>query len=183
MKISTFARSMAVALVALCCLTGTALSQVNSTGSGMSPDRQMGIGLTAGNSLGGHFAYALNPGFHIGTGFGIALTSISHNGGSSNSGNTIFFAPYAKFILAGMKDMKPYFFGSFNITSGKSVETNSVSSTNTGLSLGAGAEYFASRNLGIYGHLTVIGLGFGDISTTNIGLLSPQVGIEWFFNP
>ena len=182
MKISTFVRSMAVALVALCCLTNSALSQSNS--SGMSPDRQMGIGLTAGNSLGGHFAYALNPGFHIGTGFGIALSSRSHTGGSSSSGNTIFFAPYAKFILSGMKDMKPYFFGSFSITSGKStLETNSVSATNTGLNLGAGAEYFASRNLGIYGHLTVIRLGFGDISTTDIGLLAPQVGIEWFFNP
>ncbi len=183
MKISTFARSMAVALVALCCLTGTALSQVNSTGSGMSPDRQMGLGLTAGNSLGFHFAYALNPGFHIGTGFGIALSSRSH-GSSSTSGNTIWFAPYAKFIFAGMKDMKPFLLGAFSIESGKSTaETNSVSATNTGLVIGGGAEYFVSRNLGIYGQLTVISLGFGDISTTDIGLMRPQVGIEWFFNP
>ncbi|MBK9248158.1 MAG: outer membrane beta-barrel protein [Ignavibacteria bacterium] len=172
MKISTFVRCMSVAFIAaLCVQTASAQSPANS--SGMSPDRQMGVGLTAGNSLGGHFAYALNPGFHLGAGFGIALTSVSHNGGGSNSGNMLFFAPYAKFLFSGMKDMKPYIFGSFNITSGKSAnEVNSSSSTETGLNIGGGAEYFPSRNVGIYGHLTIIGLGFGDISTTNIGLLS-----------
>lgn len=144
------------------------------------PDGQVGIGLTAGNALGGHVAYALNPGFHIGAGVGLALTSRS-SGGNSTSGNLLLFAPYAKLILAGMKDMKPYFFGAFVLTSGKGAgETEST--TNTGLNFGAGAEYFASRNVGIYGHLSVIRLGFGDVSTTDIGLLEPQVGIEWFFN-
>ncbi len=160
-----------MALVAALCF-GNANAQT--------PDGQWGIGLTAGNSLGGHVAYAINPGFHIGAGVGLALTSVSADG-NSRSGNLLLFAPYAKLILAGMKDMKPYFFGSFVLSSGKAAGAGE-STTNTGLNLGAGAEYFASRNVGIYGHLSVISLGFGDVSTTDIGLLTPQVGIEWFFN-
>ncbi len=183
MNISTFARRIAIAVTAICCLSGIeAFAQANSSGSGMSPDHQMGVGITAGNSIGGHFAYAINPGFHAGAGFGIALRSESV-GNNSYSGNTIWFAPYAKFIFSGMRDMKPYLFGSFGITSGKDIGVNTESSTRTGLSIGGGAEYFASRNIGIFGHVTVIGLGFGTNSTTNIGLISPQVGIEWFFNP
>jgi len=162
MKISTFVQCLTVALVAAFCV---------NTASAQSPDRQMGLGITAGSgNIGGHFAYALNPGFHIGSALGLVLES--SNGKSFNS---VSIAPYGKFILSGMKDMKPYFYGAFQIASGGG-------STRTGLQLGAGAEYFASRNVGVFGHIAVINVGF-DPSITQIGLGNAYVGIEWFFNP
>ncbi|MBK7986869.1 MAG: hypothetical protein IPK11_08125 [Ignavibacteria bacterium] len=43
-----------------------------------------------------------------------------------------------------------------------------------------GAEYFASKNLGIYGSLSVLELGF-DPSRTTFGIgASANIGIEWF---
>lgn len=160
MKMSTIVKCFCVALFATFCV-GTAFAQ--------SPDRQMGIGVTVG-SVGGaaHMCYALSPAFHLGAQFGIDLAS---SGGTSS--NSIYFAPYGKFILAGTKDFKPYFFGAFAIQSGNG--------TTTGLSLGAGGEYFATRNVGCYGQITVINVGF-DPSYSHIGIVHPQVGIEWFFN-
>jgi hypothetical protein len=157
MKMSTIVKCFFVALVATVCC-GTAFAQT--------PDRQVGIGIS---TSGAHVAYAISPGFHVGTQFGIDM--YSSNGVSSNG---ITFAPFAKFILAGMKDMKPYFWGAFGVQSGGG-------KTTTGLSLGAGAEYFASRNIGVFGHVSVINVGF-DPSYTHIGIVFPQVGIEWFFN-
>ncbi|MBS1537246.1 MAG: hypothetical protein JST20_05805 [Bacteroidetes bacterium] len=167
MKMSTMMKYFCVALIATMWY-GTALAQ--------SPDRQMGLGVTVGSGSGAaHLVYAINPGFHIGTQLGINLASSKNTSGESYSSNQIYFAPYAKLILAGMKDMKPYFFGAFGINSGGG-------NTTTGLSVGAGGEYFASRNVGLYGQFSIINVGF-DPSYTNIGIVFPQVGIEWFFNP
>jgi len=176
MKISTLVQSAGVLFMAVLCISTASAQSSPANSSGMSPDRQMGIGITSGTNtagvgaIGGHFAYAINPGFHVGSQLGILLES--SDGKSSNS---ISFAPYGKFILAGMKDMKPYFYGAFQIASGGG-------STRTGLQLGAGAEYFASRNVGIFGHIAVVSVGF-DPSVTQIGLGTASVGIEWFFNP
>lgn len=169
---------MSVALVAaLCVHTVSAQSTTNS--SGMSPDRQMGVGISTGSSVSpigtesvgaAHFVYALNPGFHVGAQVGLNLFSQENT-----SKNFFTFAPYAKLILAGMKDMKPYFYGGFGIRTG-------FDKTQLALQFGAGAEYFASRNVGIFGHISVINIGI-EPSVTSIGIVAPQVGIEWFFNP
>ena len=116
-----------------------------------------------------HLAYAISPAFHIGAQLGLDLHS---SDGKSNNG--VYFAPYGKFIMSGMKDMKPYFWGAFVVSSS--------TTTSTGLALGAGAEYFASRNVGVFGQFSVINIGFSP-SDTHIGIVFPQVGIEWFFNP
>lgn len=148
-----------------------------------SPDQQLGFGVTMGSSTttqgvssGGTIAYALSPGMHIGTGFGLVISNRSVNG-SSVSSNTLLFAPYFKALLKGSKDFVPFIMGQFSILNGSS---GSVSSTSTGLGILGGAEYFASKNLGIYGSLSVLELGF-DPSVTAFGIgASANIGIEWF---
>lgn len=149
-----------------------------STMKAQSPDQQMGFGVTmsasnVGGAVGGAtFAYAINPGLHIGTGFGLTVSS------SNNvSSNTVIFAPYVKGLFKGSKDFVPFIMGQFGITSGSS---GGNSTTRTGLSVLGGAEYFASKNLGIYGSLSVLELGF-DPSITTFGIgASANIGIEWF---
>lgn len=142
-----------------------------------SPDQQMGFGVTMGTGGGGAvggatLAYAINPGLHIGTGFGLTISSA--NGVSSNN---LIFAPYVKGLFKGSKDFVPFIMGQFGISSGSA---GSVSKTTTGLSVLGGAEYFASKNLGIYGSLSVLELGF-DPSVTTFGIgASANIGIEWF---
>ncbi|MBI3232475.1 MAG: hypothetical protein HYZ42_00280 [Bacteroidetes bacterium] len=167
---STIIKCFFVALFATT-MFGTAFAQtpLAVSTSSISPDRQFGIGVTVGVGNAAHVCYAISPAFHLGAQLGIDLHSTE-----GTSTNSIYFAPYGKFIMSGMKDLKPYFFGSFQIQSGNG--------TSTALSLGAGGEYFASRNVGIYGQISILRIGF-DPSVTDIGIVFPQVGVEWFFNP
>ena len=147
-----------------------------STMKAQSPDQQMGFGVSLGTGASGAtFAYAINPGLHIGTGFGLTVSS-----SNSVSSNTLIFAPYVKTLLKGSKDFVPFIMGQFVIAS-RPEETNpKVSNTSTGLGILGGAEYFASKNLGIYGSLSVLELGF-DPSRTAFGIgISANIGIEWF---
>lgn len=144
-----------------------------STMKAQSPDQQFGIGVSLGTGASGAtFAYAINPGLHIGTGFGLTVSSA--DGVSSNN---VIFAPYIKGLFKGSKDFVPFIMGQFGISSGSS---GNVSRTTTGLSVLGGAQYFVSKNLGIYGSLSVLELGF-DPSITTFGIgASANMGIEWF---
>jgi len=136
-----------------------------STMSAQSPSEQLGFGFTAGQAIGGHLAYALSPALHIGSSIGLQI-----QGGA----NTVLLGPYAKFLLKGTKELKPYFIGQFMLMSGGGA-------TSTGLNIGGGGEYFITPNFGLFGQLNVVSVQF-DPSVTRLGLLEPVVGIEWFFD-
>jgi len=141
-----------------------------SVASAQSPSEQFGFGVSAGDGLvGGHAVYAVTPAVHIGTQLGLVLT---------DGNNQFVFAPYGKFLFKGPKELKPYVWAQFGIATGKMV--NGISSTQTGLAFGGGAEYFATPNVGIFGQIAVLDIGFGTGGTTVFGLISPRVGIEWF---
>lgn len=141
-----------------------------------SPSEQLGVGITGGNMIGGHVAYALTPAVHIGTQFGFIIDSRN-----DNSSNQLAFAPYGKFILAGTPQFKPFGMVGLGVRSVPAT-FGSDNVTTTSLFFNAGAEYFINRNFGVYGMFTFIDIGFGDNSYTTIGLGSPYVGVEWFFD-
>lgn len=138
-----------------------------------SPDQQIGVGVTVGSGgSGATFAYALNPGLHIGTGFGFGNSSQS-----GQSSTSIIFAPYVKGLFKGTKDFVPFVQGQFSVVSSS---VGGTSSTRTGLALMGGAEYFASKNIGVYGTLSVLELGF-DPAVTTFGIgANVSLGVEWF---
>ena len=136
-----------------------------------SPDAQFGVGIVMTEGIfGGQLQYAVTPAFHIGTQFGFQAISQG-----SNSTNDILFAPYGKFLFMGTPTFKPFIQGQFVIL-------NSGGSSSSGLNLAGGAEYFANRNLGIFGGITVLSLGLNPAPTrTVIGLGGAFLGVEWFF--
>lgn len=142
-----------------------------------SPSEQLGLGVTAGgNLIGGHLAYAITPAIHLGAQFGFMIHSAD-----GESSNQLRLAPYGKFILAGTPQFKPFAMVGFNISSAPAALGND-NVTSQGLFANAGAEYFINRNFGVFGMFTVIDIGFGDNSYTEIGLGRPYVGAEWFFD-
>jgi hypothetical protein len=136
-----------------------------------SPSKQFGVGINIGGNpnIGGTIQYALSPAIHVGSQFGLQINSENSNGGE----NILALAPYGKFIFAGKKNFKPYVTGQLSLVNGGTRE-------NTSLLAWAGAEYFVNKNLGIYGQLALIDVGF-DPSYTAVGLGRSMVGIEWFF--
>lgn len=175
MKLATALKSLAIAAIA-------AMTFQNS--SAQTPDRMFGIGVVTGGSFGAvQLAYALSPSFHIGAGLGIDLASQSVDGGSSTTSNNIIFAPFARLILKGTKNFKPFFHGQFIVASGKvTIGQTSQSQTRTALDFGGGAFYFPANDIGIFGQISVINLGFGDLSTSDLGFHSGRIGAEWYFN-
>jgi len=143
--------------------------------SAQSPDGQFGIGATAGYVNGAQLQYAISPAFHLGTTIGLEIT---------DGATGLVFGPYGKFILAGSKEFKPYILGQLAIMrqSAKDGLGNTSSTTNTSLIAGAGAEYFITPNFGVFGTIPVLSLPFEDGATVSFGVLSPTVGIEWFFD-
>lgn len=148
-------------------LTSVATAALVALGAGsvaaQSPSEQIGFGFTAGQLTGGHVAYAMSPALHIGTGFGMQV---------QEGNNIVYFAPYAKLLLAGPKELKPYFKAEFELLSGGG-------RSSTALSVSGGGEYFVTPNVGIFGQIALVSISF-DPSVTTIGLLRPSVGIEWF---
>lgn len=143
-----------------------------------SPNEQVGVGITAADILGGHVAYAITPGIHIGTQFGFQVQSVS---GSSTT--LLHLAPYGKFILNGPAHFKPFAKAYFGLASGSSgTGFGNTSVTKTSIGIDAGAEYFLNKNFGVYGGFNFLDLAFGDVEYTHIGIGGPFLGVEWFFD-
>ena len=156
MKFTQLLRTAAVAAAAVFTF-GTAQAQ--------SPDGQLGLGITTGSQLGGTISYAINPAFHLGTIVGFE---------AANNVNTIVLAPYGRFLFAGPNPfLKPFIQAQFSLLKVGDAEAT------TAIGVGGGAEYFVNRNLGIYAGLTIFNLGLSPSGNT-FGLLSPQIGVEWF---
>ncbi|MCU0330683.1 MAG: hypothetical protein MUC47_06850 [Candidatus Kapabacteria bacterium] len=161
--------------LALSLFAAAALTVGVTTASAQSPDQQFGLGVQAGSVNGANVAYALSPSIHLGATVGLAVGDVP---------TTIMFAPYGKFILKGTKEFKPFVLGQFYVQrmSTQAVPGSpSVSSTNTGLAFHGGAEWFATPNLGIYGMVGVVDIPFYDGGQLAVGVLSPTIGVEWFF--
>lgn len=149
-----------------------------------SPDQQFGVGtnVSMGGFTGDGFssvgaitgAYAFTPSIHVGTGLILAF---------DDDYTTIGIAPYGKFLLKGTKDFVPFILGQLSILKVNMDTPNDKSKrTNASLFIGGGAEYFASKNLGVYGALGIVNVGLNNESSSTFGLFAPTVGIEWFFN-
>lgn len=163
-----------VLVLALVAIVGSAgMSAQGAPQPGDSPEGQFGVGATVGSVTAAQLQYAITAAFHVGASLGLAI-----NDGSTN----FLFGPYGKLILAGSREFKPYLIGQLMINrSSRTVATVSTSSTSTSLVAGAGAEYFVTHHLGIFATIPVLMLPFEDGATVSLGILSPTLGVEWFF--
>lgn len=142
--------------------------------SAQSPDGQFGVGATISPSLSAaQLQYAITPAVHIGAGLGF---------GTSDGNSQFVFAPYGKFILAGTKEFKPFALAQLAvIRQSFSTGLSTSSTTTTSLNLGGGAEYFITPNFGVFAAIPVIAIPFNDGAEMSFGILSPTIGVEWFF--
>ena len=159
-------------------------------GQGSIPNRTLGIGVTVGSmteqnsSVGGHVAFAMTEKLHLGSQVGFS-TGSSENG---DSDSYILIAPYAKFLFPLRNDFTPFLIGQVIVDNGGTsyeyvLGQEGISSSNSRSSLyfGGGAEYFPTPGLGVYGYIGFIDIGL-DPKGTQIGLLQPRVGVEWFLH-
>ena len=162
------------ALVALFFVVGL------STVKAQSPDGQFGVGGAIGDVTGAQLQYAISPAFHLGTRVGVTVR---------DSNTALVLGPYVKFIFAGSKEFKPYLMAMLALVN-PSVDLTQMpgSSTYTSLNIGAGGEYFATPNIGIFFGISVVSIPFEkapngpfvEKRAMAFGILMPTIGVEWF---
>ena len=177
-------------------------TEINDVGIGMLDRPSIGLGITAGASsiggplLGGHVVFSVQKNLHIGTQIGLSMESSANTPGRQvrTTNTSLLIAPYTKLFFPLQSALSPFLIGGlefekrgnsysvvgseddFGVYYGNGQTGSTIRSS---LYIGAGAEYFASRSLGIYGYfgLLEIDLGSGE---RRLGLLGPRIGIEWF---
>lgn len=137
------------------------------------PKSGLGFGVNTGlHNLGGQVQYAINHDLHVGTQVGFRISD----------GTDITFAPYAKYFLGGSQ-VRPYAIGQFAISS-TAAATSSATASNTsetGITLGGGAQYWISEKFGVYGQIAVLNLPFSPKEKKiGFGILTPSIGLELF---
>ncbi len=146
-----------------------------------SPSEQMGFGATLAIPTtevalsGGQFQYALNADLHIGSGIGLEL---------ADAGTSFSISPYGKYMFAPIGSVRPYVMGQLAVQriSSENFAGNTESSTNTTLVAAVGAEYFVTKDFGIFATIPVLILPFRSGGAVSFGILSPTLGIELFLD-
>ena len=171
-------------------------------GIGMLDRPSVGLGITAGASsvggelLGGHIVFSMQKNLHIGTQVGLSMSSSSNNPGrqARTTSTSLYLAPYTKLFFPLQPSMSPFLIGGlafeksgtsysigdeeddFGVYYGNGQTGSTIRSS---LYIGGGAEFFASRSIGIYGYVGLLEVDL-DSGERRLGLLGPRVGIEWF---
>jgi hypothetical protein len=160
--------------------------EVDKNRSVMSPDQQFGIGI---NNAGLHIQYAMGPAFHIGMNLNLDVNKLD-----LSKPNIYNFGPYAKYIFSGPV-IKPYALaavgvlkpgtGKFGVHGRKGMPDSVFAylpDAELSVKIAAGAEYFFSQNVGIYGHVNLMHAVIHPTPTsTDFGLIGSVFGLEFFF--
>ena len=135
--------------------------------SAQAPNGQFGI---QAGTYGFGLQYAISPSLQLGT--MLALTQ-----GDFQTDATVL-TPYVKFLLEG-DPVNPF------ITAG--IEYSDVEGggdADITVLAGFGLDYYASENIGVFGHFDVFALGEDALgeSALGFGIFNGKVGVEWFFD-
>lgn len=158
MKLTRFFFPALMLGVLFCLNSATTFAQ-----GSIAPSQQLGIGV---NTDGIAIAYALSPGFHIGSDFGIL--SRTGDGGST----TINFGPYARLLFEGV--VNPF------VQIGIGLSKSGDSDASTSLYAAGGLEYFINPSFGVFGGVSVVTIPFQSGVGTAIGFARGTLGIEYW---
>lgn len=178
--------STIIALLVTLVINASAQAIIDKNRAEDSPEQQFGIGI---NNAGLHIQFAMGRAFHLGMNLNLDVNSID---GSKQ--DIYHFGPYAKFIFSG-GIIKPYMLGAVGVLQPGSGKIGLQSRTGQAdsfyvylpdpelsIKIAGGAEYFFSRNIGLYGHVNVFTTVLHPTPTRlNVGLLGAVVGAEFFF--
>ncbi len=146
------------------------------------PEERVVVGASTGWFPGAHLGYNINDKFQLAVQLGLRSVGKSEQASLADGNTYITICLSGKYFLTNSDDFNAYGLGVFYINPATMSGLN-ASGHNQGIALGAGAEYFPSKNVGLFAQLAVLRLPFDDkTDALHLGLLTPSVGIEWFLN-
>lgn len=159
---------------------------IDKNREGASPDQQFGFGI---DNSGLHIQYAMGPAFHLGLNLNLDANELD-----AVKPDVYSFGPFAKFIFSGSV-LKPFLYGAIGVLQpgtgtigvrGRRGLPDSayvyLPDPEFSIKLGAGFEYFFSRNVGLFGQVNLAHFVLHPTpGRSNLGLIGAVYGIEFFF--
>lgn len=176
--------SIFVALIAL-----TSVAQAEEETKSPLPKDKVGLGVKVNNmNIGGSFAYALQPNFHIGAGVGFSyITGYEVSEGVDIDGGVqMMLSPYFRYIFENIGNLFPY--GELNFTFSEIPSAANAAMVDAGTQKSASKSYvnielggmwFPFPSVSIRGGVNLINFDI-DTSQLGIGIGYPFIGIDWW---
>ena len=147
------------------------------------PEEHVVVGASTGWFPGAHIGYNISEKTQAGFQLGFRSKGKADNEVGTNAQNSfVTICLYGKHFLSKGGDFNTYGLGMLYINPASQDGIN-IGGANEGFLLGAGAEYFPSKNVGLFAQIAVLRFPFSSTNDAlNFGIMSPSVGIEWFLD-
>lgn len=164
-------------------LTAIVAAMVATTALAQMPAERVVVGASTGWFPGGHIGYTINEKFQLVAQLGLRTKGTADDEiGTTAPGTFVTIGLSGKYFLSQGSDFNTYALGMFYVNPAEQDGLN-TGGANEGIVLAGGAEYFPSKNVGLFAQVAVLRFPFATkTDALNFGLLTPSVGIEWFLD-
>lgn len=147
------------------------------------PEEHVVVGASTGWFPGAHLGYTIADKMQIGAQLGFRSKGKADNEVGTNAQNSfVTICLYGKYFLSKGSDFNTYGLGMLYINPASQDGIN-VGGANEGFLLGAGAEYFPSKTVGLFAQIAVVRFPFSSTNDAlNFGIMAPSIGMEWFLD-
>lgn len=147
------------------------------------PEERVVVGATTGWFPGAHLGYTIDSKMQIAAQLGFRYKGQADNEiGTTGNDTFLTFLLSGKYFFSSGGDFNAFGIGSLYINPASQPGIN-AGGADMGILLGAGAEYFPTKNVGLYAQIAVVRFPFStDADALNLGIMAPAIGIEWFIN-
>lgn len=164
-------------------LSMVALTIAAVAGFAQMPEERVVVGASMGWLPGAHIGYSISSNFQLGAQLGARINDRNDGKGSTTS---ITISPFGKYFLSNSNDFNAYAIGQLYISpDAKFFSTPNFNGAyaNDGFVVGGGAEFFPSKNVGVWAQVSLLNLPFSSTSeNVSFGIMAPAIGIDWYLD-
>jgi hypothetical protein len=147
------------------------------------PEERVVAGASMGWLPGAHIGYTISSNFQLGMQLGVRVNELEAGQGSRTD---VTISPFGRYFFATGDDFNAYAIGQLYISPGEkffSTPNSNFKYANEGLVLGVGAQFMATKNVGVWAQVSLLNL---PLSSTNenlsFGIMAPAIGIDWYLD-
>ena len=143
------------------------------------PSERLVLGASTGWYPGVHVGYTVDEKFQFGAQVGFRMQGKVIGEGTDSY---VTICPFGKYLFSSGADFNTFALAQLYINPGRFQQINAGGSNN-GFLLGAGAQYFPAKNVGLFAQIALVNLPFNtNNDALSFGVMTPSVGIEWYLS-
>ncbi|MBU3700125.1 MAG: hypothetical protein FGM33_08975 [Candidatus Kapabacteria bacterium] len=147
------------------------------------PEERVVTGASIGWLPGAHIGYTISSNFQLGMQLGARVNDLKDGQGSRTD---VTISPYGRYFFASGDDFNAYAIGQLYISpDAKFFSTPNLNNkyANDGFVLGMGAQFMATKNVGLWAQVALLNLPFSSTNeNVSFGIMAPSLGIDWYLD-